>query len=267
MDKTIFNKKELVSIIMPSYNSEKTIENAIKSVINQSYPYWELIVIDDGSSDHSFSIIQNFSVKDERVRTIQNKKNMGVSKSRNLGIEKSKGDWIAFLDSDDMWVEKKLEKQIFYAHNHDALFIFTGSSYINADGEYYKGKLEVPNIINYRKLIKQNVISCSSVLIHKKCIGETKIENDEMHEDYAFWLKILKKGFSAFGLNEPLLIYRIDQNSKSGNKIKSVKMTYKVFRHLSHNYISSIYLTIRHTLGATMKYVKIKKCGKRSNEL
>lgn len=252
------NKKEaIVSIIMPAYNCEKYVVEAINSVLAQTYKNWELLVLDDGSKDNTLQVIKEFSKKDSRIKALPNGKNMGVSATRNRGIELATGEWIAFLDSDDMWESKKLEKQLEVAKEKEAEFLFTGSSYINEQGEPFKGIFEVPAKVNYKKLRNQNVISCSSVLVKRKYFANIKMEKDEMHEDYAVWLRILKLGVTAYGVNEPLLVYRISRNSKSGNKMKTVKMTYKVFRFVGINPIGSAYFMMRHVVASVGKYKKI----------
>lgn len=247
----------LVSVIMPAYNCEKYIADAIESVLDQTYLNFELIVIDDDSKDRTFEIIKKYSNKDPRVKVFKNKKNSGVSATRNRGISLAEGQWIAFLDSDDMWEPSKLEKQLEVAEEISAEFLFTGSSYINEEGEPFKGIFEIPERVSYKELRNQNVISCSSVLIKKKFFDNIKMEKDEIHEDYAAWLRILKLGVTAYGINEPLLIYRISRNSKSGNKLKSVKMTYKVFRFVGINPIGSAYFMMRHVLASVRKYRRI----------
>jgi teichuronic acid biosynthesis glycosyltransferase TuaG len=247
----------LVSVVMPAYNCEKYIVEAIKSVLAQTYENWELLVLDDWSKDNTLQIIKQFSQKDSRIKVIPNGKNMGVSATRNRGIEFASGDWIAFLDSDDMWKPSKLEKQLKVADKNSAEFIFTGVSYINEKSEPFKGTFEVPEKVTYKKLRYQNVISCSSVLVKKKYFENIKMEKDEMHEDYAVWLRILKLGVIAYGVNEPLLIYRILRNSKSGNKMKTVLMTYKVFRFIGINPIGSAYFMMRHVLASVGKYKRI----------
>lgn len=248
---------DLISIVMPAYNCEKIIAESIDSVIRQTYQNWELLVLDDGSKDNTLQIINEFAGKDSRIKSLPNEVNKGVSATRNRGIELAKGSWIAFLDSDDIWEPSKLEKQIEIAGKKSADFLFTGASYINEDGEPYKGIFEVPEEVTYKKLRNQNVISCSSVLIKKKYFENIKMEKDEMHEDYAVWLRVLKLGVTAHGVNEPLLIYRISKNSKSGNKLKTVKMTYKVFRFVGINPVGSTYFMIRHVLASVGKYRKI----------
>lgn len=252
------DNQALVSIVMPAYNCEKYVVEAINSVLAQTYRNWELLVLDDGSKDKTLQIIEEFSQKDSRIKSLPNGKNLGVSATRNRGIELASGDWIAFLDSDDMWESTKLEKQMKVAKEKSAEFLFTGANYINEDGEPYKGIFEVPEQVSYKKLRNQNVISCSSVLIKKKFFENIKMEKDEMHEDYAVWLRVLKLGVIAYGVNEPLLIYRISRNSKSGNKMKTVKMTYKVFRFVGINPIGSAYFMINHVLRSVAKYKKIK---------
>jgi len=242
---------------MPAYNCEKYVAEAINSVLAQTYQNWELLIIDDDSKDNTLSIINDFQKQDHRIRTIKNEKNMGVSKTRNLGIAIAQGDWIAFLDSDDMWEKTKLEKQMSVAKDRFAEFLFTGASYINEKGEPFKGTFGVPESVTYKKLRYQNVISCSSVLVMKKFFDNIKMENDGMHEDYAVWLRILKTGTVAYGVNEPLLLYRISRDSKSGNKLKTIRMTYKVFRFVGINPIGSAYFMLRHILGSIRKYKKI----------
>lgn len=249
---------DLVSIIMPAYNCQRYIENAIQSVISQTYNSWELIVIDDGSKDNTVRIIEELSKKDNRIRFYKNEKNLGVSETRNRGIALANGEWIAFLDSDDMWEVSKIEKQIKLSNKVGAEFIFTGSSFINESGIKYKGILRAPEKVNYKKLRTHNIISCSSVLIKKKFFQNIRMEKDDMHEDYAVWLRILRTGVYAYGINEPLLIYRISPNSKSGNKIKTIKMTYKVFRFIGMNPFGAAYFMCRHIIGSIKKYRRIK---------
>lgn len=260
------NEKELVSIVMPAYNCDKYIEDAIRSVVKQTYGNWELIVIDDGSKDNTVNLINELATQDKRIKFYQNEKNQGVSATRNRGISLANGEWIAFLDSDDMWHKKKLEKQMTLKNEVNAEFLFTGSSYINEEGQAYPGIFEVPTLISYNKLRRHNVISCSSVLIKKRFFYNIKMEKDDMHEDFAVWLRVLSLGVKAHGINEPLLIYRISKGSKSGNKIKTLRMTYKVFRFIGINPIGSIWFTSIHVLNSVRKYRVIKKGKGEVNE-
>ncbi|QDP42227.1 glycosyltransferase family 2 protein [Radiobacillus deserti] len=248
----------LVSIIMPAYNCETYIRDSIQSVLKQTYTNWELIIIDDGSMDGTISIIEEYSQVDDRVYFYNNERNQGVSATRNRGIELAKGEWIAFLDSDDLWDSLKLEKQLAYADKTGASFLFTGSAYIDENNRKYSGVFEVPRRVNYKSLLKQNVISCSSVLIKRDYIKQCKMENDETHEDYGAWIRILKMEQYAYGLNEPLLTYRILKNSKSGNKIKSLIMAYKTYRYVGINTIMSMYYITWYIFKGLKKYHYIK---------
>lgn len=253
----MLENESLVSVIMPAYNAEKYIQDSIESVISQTYCNWELLIIDDGSKDNTQMIIERYKLKDNRIISLKNDKNVGVSATRNRGIDFANGKWIAFLDSDDVWEKTKLEKQIKLADTQDVDFIFTGVSYMNENSEPYKGIFEVPFSVDYKELRNQNVISCSSVLVNKKYFNNIKMERDDMHEDYAVWLRILKQGTVAYGLNEQLLKYRISRDSKSGNKIKTLKMTYKVFRFVGINPLGSAYFTTKHVLASVGKYRRI----------
>jgi len=251
------NPKPIVSIIMPAYNAEKFISDAIQSVVNQTMENWELLIINDCSNDRTVAIIEKFLSSDDRIKLINNPKNVGVSETRNRGIKQALGEWIAFLDSDDLWKQDKLEKQFDVAKSVNAEFLFTGASYINEEGKAFNGHFSVPYLNTFSSLKKQNVISCSSVLLKKHYFEDLKMENDQLHEDYVVWLKILRRGAYAYGVNQPLLIYRISRTSKSGNKFKTLKMTYKVFRFIDINPFSSAYYTFRHILGSIVKYKRI----------
>lgn len=250
---------ELISIIMPAYNSDKYIAQAIDSVIQQTYQSWELIIIDDCSSDNTNSIIEQMIEKDSRIRRIKNEQNLGVSATRNKGVALCRGEWVAFLDSDDLWEKTKLDKQMKLAHASSAEFVFSGSSFIDENGSSYEGILEVPDKVTYSRLKMHNIISCSSVLIKKHFFNKIKMEKDHMHEDYAFWLKVLKTGTTAFGINEPLLIYRISRTSRSGNKLKTVKKTYQVFRNVGINPFGSVFYMVSHVISSVFKYKRIGK--------
>jgi len=251
----------MITVIMPAYNSERTIAASIESVFSQTYVGWRLIVVDDCSSDATASIAAEFARRDARVRVIRNETNLGVSASRNKAIALAESEWIAFLDSDDLWDAAKLEKQLALAEKTGAEFLFTGSAFIDESGEPYSGAAEAPFSLTYRQLRNRNKISCSSVLVKKKFFDGSnpiRMERDDIHEDYAVWLKILKRGTVAYGVNEPLLIYRLAKNSRSGNKFNTVKKTFGVFRLVGINPVGAAYFTVRNLIGAVKKYSRIK---------
>lgn len=251
------NVSSLISVIMPAYNAESIIADSIDSVLSQTYENIELIVVDDGSSDKTLDIIEKLKLKDARIKSFPNEKNIGVSKTRNKAIKLAKGQWIAFLDSDDVWKKNKLMKQLWKAEEVNGDFIFTGAEYMNFESEMYPGIFEVPDVVTFKKLLSQNYISTSSVLIKKELIGELIFEKDHLHEDYLLWLRILQNGNIAYGINEVLLTYRLHKNSKSGNKFKSYNMTYGVHRELGRSILQSIVGTNSHLFKSLLKYRKI----------
>lgn len=255
---TIYNDK--ISIIMPAYNAEHYIASSIISVQAQTWNDWELIIINDCSTDRTNEIISTFTASDSRIIVLDNFYNLGAAQSRNKGIKYAQGKWIAFLDSDDCWVPEKLEHQLAYAYKKHASFIFTASNFMNENGELLNSYLSVPEQVNYQELLKQNVISCSSVLIKKELILPYPMELSEcMHEDFAVWLKILKDNkMIAHGLNQPLLIYRISAASKSGNKVKAARMTFRVYRYIGLSLPLSIYNWLFYVKRSLHKYSNLK---------
>ena len=248
----------LISIIMAAYNAEKTIEQAIGSVLNQTYFNFELLVVDDCSKDETAEIVKKLMTKDSRVRLISNVKNSGVSYTRKHGLEEARGAWIAILDSDDAWAPEKLEKQIALQKKMNADLLFTGSVFMDSNGQPIDWYLHAPAEVTYRQLLKQNVLSNSSALVRKELYVKHYAVGDDMHEDFAVWLSILKEGKKAYGVDEPLLIYRIANSSKSGNKVKAAKMNWNTYRHVGLNSIEAAYYEGCYIVKNIVKYTKLK---------
>lgn len=255
-----FNKTRspLVSIIMAAYNAENTIDDAIKSVISQTYANWELIVIDDCSTDKTYESAYSFAKNDSRIRIISNNQNAGVSVSRKNGLEESAGVWTAILDSDDLWAKDKLEKQLCLAYEKNAELIFTGSAFIDDRGNPINWQLRVPETIEYRELLRQNLVSNSSVLVKTELYKKHYVVGDEMHEDFAIWLGILKDGKKAYGIDEPLLTYRLAKSSKSGNKLKAARMNWNTYRYVGLNKAEAFYYMCWYTIKGILKYRHLK---------
>ena len=249
----------LVSVIMAAYNAEKTIEQSINSVLNQTYPDVELLVVDDYSQDRTVKLVENIMARDNRVRLIYNKENSGVSYTRKHGLEEAKGTWIAILDSDDIWAPEKLEKQIILQKKMNADLLFTGSAFMDSDGQPIDWYLHAPSEVTYRHLLKQNVLSNSSSLVRKELYEKHYAVGDGMHEDFAVWLGILKEGKRAYGVDEPLLTYRIAKSSKSGNKIKAAKMNWNTYRYIGLNPLSAFYYECWYVVKGLMKYKNLKQ--------
>ena len=249
----------LVSVIMAAYNAEKTIEQSINSVLNQTYPAVELLVVDDYSQDRTVKLVENIMARDNRVRLIYNKENSGVSYTRKHGLDEAKGAWIAILDSDDIWAPEKLEKQIILQKKMNADLLFTGSAFMDSDGQPIDWYLHAPSEVTYRHLLKQNVLSNSSSLVRKELYEKYYAVGDGMHEDFAVWLGILKEGKKAYGVDEPLLTYRIAKSSKSGNKIKAAKMNWNTYRYIGLNPLSAFYYECWYVVKGLMKYKNLKQ--------
>lgn len=249
----------LVSIIMPAYNAERFIQPTIDSVLAQTFQDFELIVVDDCSIDQTNELIRVYALNDVRVIPLQNARNSGVAATRNYAMSKARGEWVAFLDSDDLWRCDKLEKQLALVKEHpEAVVSYTASSFIDAEGNAYKYVLQAEPRIDYKRLLRMNLMSCSSVMVRRDIMAQFGIINKQMHEDYSTWLNILRKVPYAYGINEPLLIYRLSKNSKSGNRIKSAKMIYTSYRYVGYSSIISALLMIRYSFYSIKKRMMIK---------
>lgn len=246
----------LISIIMAAYNAERTITQAIESVIKQSYQNWELIIVNDCSTDGTADQINK--CEDPRIIKLENTTNMGVFQTRLRATTEARGEWIAVLDSDDAWTPDKLEKQVEHQKKTNANLIFTGSAFMKADGSPLAWILHIPERISYRQLLKQNLISNSSVLVRKHLYKTYQIPGSNIHEDYACWLGCLRAGEIAFGIDEPLLIYRLSEQSKTGNKLRSAKMNWNTYRATGLSLLASAWYMVFYTVNGLIKYRMIK---------
>lgn len=256
----------MISVIIPTYNSAEYIAETLESVCAQTYRNIEILVIDDCSSDDTSEIVEKFAFKDPRIRFINLKENKGAANARNIGTKSAGGDWIAFLDSDDLWAPNKLEKQLNQINelvkldeNHIVSFVFTGSSFVDACGKKLTSILHVPEKVDYERLLKQNIISCSSVLIKRTLMLRYPMPcMNDIHEDFATWLQILKEeNIVAYGIDEPLLIYRITRSSRSGNKRKAALMTYRTYRFIGLGIWASVKNWLFYAARSIRKYRKI----------
>lgn len=222
---------DLVSIITPSYNSAHFITKTIESVIEQTYQEWEIIIVDDCSTDNSIDIVKEYQTKDSRVKLIQLARNSGPAVARNKAIEEARGRYIAFLDSDDIWFSQKLEKQIPFMKEKDAVLSYTSYQKIEEDGTP-RGTVKVPVSVNYKKMLNSNYIPCSTAVLDSYKLGKVLMPNILKRQDYGLWLKILKMGHIAYGINEPLAYYRVRRCSVSSNKLIAAKYQWKVYREV-----------------------------------
>ena len=244
---------KLVSVIMPCYNAASTVKRSIESVLNQTYRFLELIIIDDFSIDSTLDVILEFKTFDNRIRVITNDSNKGVAYSRNVGLEIASGEYVAFIDSDDYWDLCKIEIQL--AVMLDKHCDLSGTSYYRMDiNGRNLGTVNLDNeIITYFSLLKGNVIAMSSSMVKREAIQEIRFENIG-HEDYYFWLILLRNGSTGFALNFCLLYYTVRANSLSSNKIKAVSYSWDIYRNkLNLSVIRSLrYFTV-HLIKSVLK--------------
>lgn len=248
-------KDPRVSIIMPAYNCELYIEVAVRSVMKQSYPHWELLVLDDGSSDATPEIVEALCREDERIRLIKNPANMGVAKTRNRGLDMSRGDYVAFLDSDDCWHENKLALQIERMAEVGAQLSYTSYAIVDGQGNACKNDYLAPENITFDGLLKQNVIGCSTVMLSGEIARKYRFATNFYHEDYCLWLDILRDGYRAIGCPEVLTNWRLIVNSRSFNKKKSAMNRWRIYREYLHLSLPrSIRAFLAYAWGGVKKY-------------
>ncbi|WP_406685338.1 glycosyltransferase family 2 protein [Seonamhaeicola sp. MEBiC1930] len=235
-----------VSIITPTYNSERFIEDTIKSVINQTYKDWELIIIDDNSTDTTIEIVSRFSNRNSNIRLIKNKKNSGAAFSRNKGIKEAKGDFIAFLDADDLWKPEKLEKQISFMQINNCKVCYSSYELMNEEGELLNKQISALQTLSYKKLLKSNYVGNLTGIYNAKSLGKITSINLRKRQDWLIWLEAIKKsGKPAMGIKESLAIYRVRESSVSSNKWNLLKYNYWVYKKgLGFSSRKSIYCLI-----------------------
>jgi len=231
----------LVSIITPSYNSSKFIKDCVASVFSQTYKNWEMIIVDDCSKDNSKEIISELSTKDKRIKPIFLEKNVGAAEARNAAIRQSKGKYVAFLDSDDLWNPKKLEKQLSFMYENEIAFSYTNYQFMSENGEDLSNIISAPEKMTYDSYLKNTIIGCLTVIIDREKSGKFEMPNIRSSHDMALWLLIMKRGFSAYGLDENLARYRIVSTSNTAIKWHAAKDVWKVYRQVEK--LSFIYST------------------------
>lgn len=251
--------EDLVSIIMPAYNCCDFIGQAIESVIKQTYKNWELIIVDDCSLDSTLETIENFAEREERIILKKNEKNHGAAYSRNKAIKYARGEYIAFLDSDDLWDEGKLEKQLDFMKKQAISFSCTYYRKINEKsektGEYIKNKSK----IFYKDLLK-NCPGNSTVMYNAKILGKTYIPDIKKRNDYVMWLKVIKKAGHMETMNKVLGSHRIREGSLSKNKTDLIKYHWHVYRKIEKlNFIYTIYLIIYWGIKGIKRNIGMKK--------
>lgn len=222
----------LVSIIMPSYNAARFIGESINSVLLQTYSNWELLIVDDCSKDNSVEVVRKFANIDKRVVLFSLEKNVGAAAARNVAIEHAQGQYIAFLDSDDVWDEYKLEKQLAFMKQYSYVFTFSNYYVMEENGKKKENIVKVPSSLSYHQYLRNTIIGCLTVIIDRQQTGDFKMPLIKSSHDMALWLLIMKRGFKAYGLKDVLAGYRLVSTSNTAKKWKAAKDVWKVYREI-----------------------------------
>lgn len=236
---------ELVSIIMPSYNTAKFISETIDSVLMQTYTNWELIIVDDCSTDNTDEVVKSF-LSDDRIKYIKNEKNSGAAFSRNRALREANGKWIAFLDSDDLWFPEKLEKQIRFMEKNRCHFSYTNYIEIDEDGEPNGKYITGPRKITRRRMYDYCWMGCLTVMYDAEAVGLIQIADIKKNNDYAMWLKVCKKA-DCLLFNEVLAEYRKGRTGSisSHNYFVMIQWHFLLFRQAENE---SFILAVCHTI-------------------
>ena len=251
-------QKPLVSVIMPAYNAEKYISKAIASVQQQTIENWELIVIDDCSGDGTAEVVAGFAQADSRIRFLKNEQNSGVARTRNRGIEVCTGEYVAFLDSDDIWHPEKLECQIKCLQENNGDLSYTSYSIVDHMGKQQCADFVVPETVDFDGLLKENVIGCSTVVVKSAQVKARGFEEDFFHGDYVLWLQLLQAGCKFVGVRQVLVDYFFHLDSKAGNKRRSAQMRWQIYRsYLKLSLGKSLWYFAHYALAGFRKYKKV----------
>lgn len=246
----------LVSIITPAYRVEKIVQDTIDSVKSQTYRNWEMLVADDCSPDGTASVISAAAATDPRVRLIRCKVNGGPAAARNAALTEARGRWIAFLDSDDLWLPEKLEETIRHSLVNRSALTYTGFRRISYDGNETGCYISVPKSLTYQQLLGNTAIATSTVLVDRSLVGDISMKK-VYYDDFVCWLEILRKGFQAHGLNKDLMRYRVVANSVSRNKRRSAAEVWKTYRQVENlGLFQSAWCFSRYASNALQKYRK-----------
>ena len=245
---------DLVSIITPAYNAEKFIQDTIRSVQNQSYQNWEMIIVDDCSKDDTCTIVERMVKNDSRIYLVKHKINGGAAVARETALEAAKGRYIAFLDSDDLWMPEKLEHQLRFMEKVGAPLSYTCFRRISQNAETCGRLIKVPSHLTYKQLLGNTAIATSTAIIDRQKTGSFEITRT-YYDDFALWLSLLKRGLIAYGLNEDLMRYRVVDKSLSRNKGRSSLKVWRAYRELEGlGRVAATWYFIHYVWNALMKY-------------
>ena len=246
----------LVSIIIPYYKKENFIKQTVQSILSQTFKKYEIIIINDENSKLSIDLLNRIASIDKRIKLINNKRNLGAGKSRNIGIKKAKGRFIAFCDSDDLWVKDKLKYQLKYMQKYNIKFCFTSYQIINKRN-ISLGIIRAKKYMNFKHLLNSCDIGLSTVILNKNILSNKKYEFAPLKtkEDYVLWLKLARSGIIMRGYNKTLSKWRKTENSLSSSNIQKILDGYRVYKiYLGLGWIKSLFCLINLSLNFIMKY-------------
>lgn len=248
------NEGKLVSIITPAYNAERFLAETVASARVQTCRDWEMLVVDDCSKDATRELARREAANDSRVRLIPLERNSGPAMARQAAVEAARGRFIAFLDSDDLWLPHKLERQLDFMRRTGAAFTFTGFRRISADGTVVGRLIHVPKRLTYHRLLGNTAIATSTAIIDRRLTGPFRLVKT-YYDDFALWLEITRRGFPAYGLDEDLMRYRVLGGSVSRNKGRSARMVWRTYREVEKlGFASSSWAFARYAVNAVRKY-------------
>lgn len=246
----------LVSIITPLYNNDQFIEECVRSVIKQSYSNWEMIIVDDCSSDHSYNVALQLACLDSRIKLYRLDENSGAGVARNHAIEKARGSFIAFLDSDDIWHEEKLKIQLEFMLSSNIFFSHTSYGYILSNGAFSSKIFKVSSHpVSYEDLLRRTEISCLTAMYDVRVLGKLYMPNLKKKQDYALWLHILSLGYRSFPLGDVLAWYRQVEGSNTSNKFSLILKHYLFLRKSQNlSFFSSLKYTVFWGINGMFRY-------------
>lgn len=247
-------KSPYITVVMPNYNGHRFVEQAIDSVLAQTYHNFELVVVDDCSKDDSLQLINQKAQNDSRIRIIALEKNSGVANARNVGIKAAKGEYIALLDNDDLWTEDKLERQVVIAER-GADIVYCSYNFIDEQNNEIKKPFIVPKQTNFNKMLASSVIGCSTSLIKTELMQAHPFNPEFYHEDYVLWMELLRVCPTAYGDEKVLMHYRQVTGSRSNKKSNAAKERWNTYRKaLNLNLVTSAWAFVRYAVNGVMKY-------------
>ena len=220
----------LVSVITPCYNMENFVAETVHSVINQTYPHWEMIIVDDASTDQTDAILKSLAEQDERIKITINKGNPGIAESRNQAIQMAQGHYLAFLDADDLWHPEKLEIQLRFMQENHCGFSYSSYDLIDETSKQLGKTVTAKEDMSYHSYLRNTIIGCSTVMLDTNLVGSVTVPRFRTSEDTATWLDILRQGHVARAIKQPLVSYRIRRKSASSNKLKASHDLWIVYR-------------------------------------